>query len=313
MLKPTFIMVACMALVPTVASYAVGVNELSENTKWVLAADFNAANASPLVKSITEQIDAEKRKQAEAKVAAIQAMFGTDLLKDIDYIVLSGAGSAEKGVAVYVYGKYDQQRLSTILAGADNYSSVKHEGTTVHCWMDKSDKKQKYLAFAKSGLVLLSDQQQVVKDALDVLGGRKPCLQSGSPLAQAFRRSTENIIGLYASDLSSIVGEAPQAAILKQAQGLALRIRVAGEEALNADLAVTADTAETAQQVQQTLLGVQAFTLLRAAEAPELATLASRVKITLEGKAVGVTLNLPKSIIEKTLQSYQTRDKAVEQ
>ena len=313
MLKPTFIAVTCLALAPTLSSHAVGSDELSANTKWVLTADFKAANASPLLKFITEQINAEKRKQAEAKVAAIQAMFGVDLLNDIDYLVLAGTGSAEKGGVAYVYGSYDRQRLSTILAGADNYSSVQHEGTAVHGWLDKNDNRQKYLAFAKSGLMLLSDQQQVVKDALDVLGGRKPCLTSGSPLSQAFQRSPENIISLYASGLSSIVGEEPKAAMLKQAQGLALRIRASGEDALSADLTVTADTAETAQQVQQALLGIQALTLLRAAEAPESAALAGQAKITLDGKAVGVTLSLPKSLIEKTIRSYQSRESVAEQ
>ncbi len=308
MLKRTLITANCLVFALVLSSYAVDAKELSGKTSWVLTADLKAANASPLIKFISEQIAPEKREQAEAKLASVQAMFGIDLLNDIEYIVLAGTGRAEKGGVAYAYGKFDQQRLTTILAGADKYVSVQHEGMTVHSWFDKDDGKQKYVSFARPGLVLLADRQDLVKEALDVLAGRKAGLSADSPLSKAFQRTPENIISIYACGVSSIVGEEPKAAILKRAEGMALRIRASGEEALNADLSVTADSTETAQQIQQALLGVQALTLLQAAQSPESAALAGQAKITMDGKAVGVTLSLPKSLIEKTLRSYQERD-----
>lgn len=308
MLKRAVIACACLVFGLSLSAHAADAKDLSGKTSWVMTADLKAANASPLMKFISEQIAPDKRKQAEAKLASVQAMFGVDLLNDIEYIVLAGAGRAEQGGVAYAYGKFDQQRLTTILAGADQYSSVQHEGVAVQGWYDKDDGKQKFISFARPGLVLLADRQDVVKEALDVLGGRKAGLPPDSPLAKAFQRTPENIISIYASGVSSIVGEEPKAAILKQAEGMALRIRASGEEALNADLSVTTDTVETAQQIQQALLGVQALTLLNAAESPETAALAGQAKITMDGKAVGVTLNLPKSLIEKILSSYQTRE-----
>jgi len=89
---------------------------LPADTKWVLNLDMKAAQASPILNDLANTIAPAKRQKAQAKLAAVKALFGVDLLKDIDSLVIAGNGNAQNGGVAYVYAKLDAERLATILA-----------------------------------------------------------------------------------------------------------------------------------------------------------------------------------------------------
>ena len=285
-------------------AHAADLKDFPAGTQWVLSLDLKAAQASPLLQEVVGLIDPDKRQEAQNKLASIKALFGIDLLKDIEQLVIAGNGNAQKGGVAYVYGAFDTQRLSTILAGGKNFTSAQHGRFTILGWKDS---QQKYLSFATPGLALLSNSQPALTDALDVLAGAKAGLAPGSDFASALERSGQELLTVHAADVSSIVGAQPKAQALKQARSLDLRVRASGVESLSASLSVTAASDETAQQIQQTLLGIQAITLLRSAEAPESATLASLVRVNCQGSTVGVTLSLPKAVLETAMRQREAR------
>jgi hypothetical protein len=261
-------------------------------TRWILSLDLQAAQESPLVAFLTEKIDAGKRKDAEAKLAAFNAMFGVNLLKDIDRITVAGNGDAEKGGVAYVYGRLEEQRFTPILAMAKQYASADRDGVAVQSWFDESDKKKKFIAFARPGLVLFSNAEQPLTDALDVLAKRQAGLSPDSPLGGAFKADDAGLLTLHAHGIAAIVGSQPKAESLKQAEALSLRVTTPDAETLNASLSVTAVSDETARQIQQALVGVQAIARLRAADDPRSAALASQASITGSGRTVEVALTL---------------------
>jgi hypothetical protein len=273
----------------------------------MLNLDMKAAQASPMLNFVIEKAAPVKRQQAQVKLAAIKAMFGIDLLKDIDQLIIAGNGNAEKGGVAYVYGTFDAQRLGVILAANEGFTSVRHGAFTVMGWNDNG---QKYLSFAKPDLALLSNSQTVLTDALDVLTGQKSGLPPDSVFASALSRQNQDMLTLQAVDMPALVGEQPKAQALKQAQTLRLRVRASQPEELSAELSVTAASDETAVQIRQALMGIQALALLRAAEAPESATLASLAKITGEGRTVNVTMALPKSAVETAIRQREARQAA---
>ncbi len=283
---------------------AANLKDLPSGTKWVLNLDMKAAQASPMLQAMAGQIDTDKRQEAQVKLAAIKAMFGIDLLKDIDQLIIAGNGSAEKGGVAYVYGTFDVQRLSTILAGSKNYTAVQHDGFTVLGWTDDS---QKFISFAKPGLAMLSSSQTTLTDALDVLAGKKTGLAPDSEFKAALTRTGQELLTLQAVDLPAIVGTQPKAEALKQAQALRLSVRAADAESLSAELAVTAVSDETALQIQQALMGIQALSLLRSAEAPEPAALASLAKINSQGRTISVTVTLPKNVFENVMRQREAK------
>lgn len=293
-----------------VVARAAELKDFPAQTHWVLTVDVKAAQASPLINYVVDKMDAKKRQEATAKLAAVKALFGVDLINDIDQLVIAGNGDAEKGGVAYVYGRFDAQRLTTILAGAKNYASADHNGVAVQSWLDEKDNKQKCLAFAKPGLAVLSNTPGAITDALDVLAGTKAGLTAGSPLSGAFERQAQNLLTVHAYGLSSIVGAAPKAEALKQAEALSLFVSTPDAESFSASMAVTATSEATALQIQQALMGIQAIALLRSAEAPEPAALASMAKIACQNRTVSVTLAVPKALIESSLRAREAREAA---
>ena len=291
----------CLRTLPTQAA---DLKDLPSETKWVLNLDIKAVQASPLLNYVVDKVAPAKRQEAQAKIAAIKALFGIDLVKDIDQLIIAGNGNAEKGGVAYVYGTFDPQRLTTILAGSKNFTSTQCGSFTVLGW---NDGKQKYLSFAKPGLAMLSSSQTTLTDALDVLSGKKTGLASDSVFKSALSCSGQELLTLQAVDVPSIVGEQPKAQALRQAQALCLHVCAAQPETLSAELSVTAASDETALQVQQALMGIQALALLRSAEAPEPATLAALAKISSKGRTVGVTITLPKSVVESIVRQREER------
>jgi len=286
---------------------AANLKELPSETKWVLNLDMKAAQTAPMLDFVVDKMAPEKRQEAEIKLAAIKAMFGVDLIKDIDQLVIAGNGNAEQGGVAYVYGNFDVQRLTTILAGSKDFNSAPHGTFTVLGWNEDG---QKYVSFAKPGLAMLSNSQTSLTDALGVLSGKKAGLASDSVFKFALSRTGKELLTLQAVDVSSIVGEQPKAQALKQAQSLSLRVNASQPEELSAELSVTASSDETALQIQQALMGIQALTLLRSAEAPEPATLASLAKIGNQGRTVSVTMTLSKSAIENIMRLREARQAA---
>lgn len=286
---------------------AATLKEFPAETKWVLNLDMKAAQASPIINFVVDKIAPAKRQDAQAKLAAIKAMFGIDLIKDIDQLIMAGSGNAEKGGVAYVYGKFDVQRLSTILAGSKNFTTDPYDNFTVMGW---TDGKQKFIAFAKPNLAMLSNSKTVLTDALDVLAGKKPGLANDSVFKSTILGTGHDLLTIQAVDVSSIAGEQPKAMALKQAQALSLHVSASKPDALDASLSVTAASDETAQQIQQALMGIQALALLRASEAPEPATLASMAKISCQGTTVDVTMTLPQSMIENAIHQREERKAA---
>ncbi len=303
MIKRFALAAGALALAQTLALQAADLNDLPAGTKWVLNLDLKAAQGAPMLNYAAEKIAPAKRREAQTKFAAIKALFGIDLLNDIDQVIIAGNGSADKGGVAYVYGAFDAQRLSTILAANQNFTSAEHSGFTVLGWKDDS---QKYLSFARPGLAMISSSQLALAEALDVLADKKAGLPADSAFKPALSR-TGGVLTVMAVDVPSIVGEQPKAQALRQAQSLCLRITASQPETLSASLSVTATSNETAVQIRQALMGIQALALLRASESPEQATLASLAKVTGEGTTVGVTLDLPKRVIEDVIRQRAAR------
>ncbi len=310
MMKRILLAAGVLVCVQARQTQAAALADLPAETKWVLNLDLKAAQASTMLNFIVDKVAPAKRKEAQVKLAALKALFGVDLEKDVTEIVIAGKGNAAKGGVAYIYANLDTERLTTILAGNATFSSVEQSGFKLLSWMDDNDKKQKFGSFVRPGLTVMSDNRSNLVDALDVLAGKKGSLPPGSPLKPTIVHSAQDILSLIAVDVPSIVGEQPKAQALRQAQSLCLRVNTSQPDTLNASLSVTATSNETAVQIRQALMGIQALTLLGAAEAPEKATLAQLAKITGEGVTVGVTFDLTKSVVEDFIRQRDARTAA---
>jgi hypothetical protein len=296
-----------LALPLSQAARAAEPGDLPAGTKWLVNVNVKAAQTSPMASYAVAKIAPAKRREAQAKLAAAKALFGIDLLSDVKEVLIAGGGSASSGGTAYIYASLDAERLTTILEANPTFSSADQSGFKLLSWTDDSDKKQKFGAFARPGLTVISDRRDCLVETLDVLAGKRPGLSPSSPLSAAVKQSNTDFVTLMAIDVPAIVGEAPKAQALRQAQALCLRLSATQPETLSAALTVTATNAETAQQIRQALMGIQALALLRAAEAPEQAALAQLAKVSGSGSTVGVTLDVSKSTIEDFISQRAAR------
>ena len=179
--------------------------DLPAETRWVLSLDLHAIQKSALASSLLKQFEAGRREKAERQIAGFNAMFGIDLLKDIRRVTLAGSGSTDKGGVAYIEADLDEQRFTTVLAMAKQYTSSDHGGVAVQSWFDDNDKKTKFVTFAKPGLVLLSDTKEPMLSALDAIAKRKPGLAPDSLLGGVLN-AKNTILTLGAHELTTLIG-----------------------------------------------------------------------------------------------------------
>ncbi len=278
-----------------------------EQTKWVLALDLKAVYASPLLKFVAQQFDTGKQLQSEHQIETFDAMFGFNLKRDLNQVVISGTGNAEQGFVAYVYGRFDIQRIKMFLSRINGQISSNYHGVVIYDWHDEKEDDRRCLAFPREGLALFSNQIGPLTNALDVLKKQQTGLSPDTALSKAVQATQGDILSLQAVDISSIVGSAIKTPVLQQAQALLLRIREPDAQTMQASLLVSTQDEQTAIQIQQALTGFQALAFLRASQEPEAAILASQLVITRKTKDVQVNVKLPKAHLQELLQKRSAR------
>jgi hypothetical protein len=280
--------------------------EFPAQNQWVLTLDVKAFQASPLWPFVLDRMEPGKRQETEQKYEAFKALIGADPLKSIDLLVLSGTGDVSQNGVAYVYGAFDEPRLTALLAGAKSYASADVHGLNVQNWLDGETRK--YLTFARPGLILSSNSQTALTNALAVLRGDRPGMSADAPAAAAFARDGRTLLALHAGNVASLLGQGGMTDALKLAETLSLSIALPDADSLAASLSATAATDEAAQQLRQMLLGLQALGQIRAGAAPEEGGAAQRLffsafaksaKISGEGRKVGVSLTLTRALVDE--------------
>ena len=282
------------------AGAALPLDTLPANAKWVVHLDVKALRASALGREILAAIPGSP---AEAKLRAFEALTSIRLTNDVDAITFCGTGTAEQGGVLYLRGKWDQVRLSTIVAGADEYAAVPFGKHTLMSWLDKKGQpgaRRQHACFVSSALALLSDREGNLQQALDAIDGKTPSLAAVPGFVKLAPPDNPCFLRIVAMDVKDIVAGNPQAALLQQAESLRFGAG-ADEQGVSLEAGVRTTTPETAQQVQQVLLGFQSLTLLQAAKKPEAAQIAQGARITANGQEVSATLQLPMDLVKQLL------------
>ena len=254
-------------------------SRIPSSAKWMLHLDLDAMRSSETGKAVFSRIEADHG----AKLLAMKRMFSLHLLNDLHDVTLYGDGKPEHAVAL-ISGNFDRAHLEDVIKASDHYATTTHSGTMIHSWKDK--KKHQHAAFAADGLFVFSAQDDLLRQALDVLKANAPVpadpffnADGGKPLISASAR------------LSEIEMPAETARTLKLASVLRL---AANENAGRFSICAAADCtdATTANRLRRMLDGVIAF-----AEAgnPDLTRLDFRYELTptVDQPGLSATLSLP--------------------
>jgi len=221
-------------------------SQISPSAKWLLHADLDAMRASETGKKIFTRIEDEHG----AKLRAFKRMFSVHPLTDLHGVTLYGDGKPKHAV-VLIDGAFDRAHMEDVVKAADDYRESSHAGFTIHHWNDKG--KDQHAAFASERLLVFSHQEDLLKDALNVIKSNTPAsadafftAEGGKPLLAASAR------------LSEIDMPADAARLVRMAKTLRLAANENGGRFL---LRADADTtdAKDAERLRRMLDGVIAF------------------------------------------------------
>jgi hypothetical protein len=244
--------------------------------------------------------DLALKPEVEAKLAAVEAMFSLNPLRDIQSVTLSGASADRKTAVVYVQGTFDKHKLLTILRAADGYTETPYREHSIRRWTDKKDEgpKDSFGCFARDDLIVVSEGEAALKSALDCLDGRAKSLAEEPVLAEWAQAQRGSFLLAAARGIRDTLGVQPKAAVLRHADDLMLSV---GEENRNVvtSATLTSHSEESAANMRLLIQGLQAFAALSAADNPRLAELARNLEVMSDGRTLKARLTWPvEAVIE---------------
>jgi len=289
-----FLMAVCGA---SAVRAQIDVRHCPADAKWVMHLDVKALSAAPMGRFIQKSLDAE----ALRRMDALKAMSGIDLTNDVDSVVLCGKGGAQAGGVMYASGRFDIAKLTAIAGGGKEFQNRVFGKRSLLSWSDHG--KRTALCFVDPTLVVMSQNEKQVEEAVDLIDGKKPGMGAEQGFAKVLAHDTGRFFSFQANNLEALAGSNPQFQLFKQAEAMLFELgQLEGANGIDCSLALKAPNVEMAQQLNQAALGLQALVMLQAAQNPDAAALAQGVKVALQDTVLTVNLKLPEETLKKMMQ-----------
>ena len=138
--------------------------------KWFLHIDFDGLRETATGKDLFAQVEEQHGRQFRA----IKRMFSPTAHRP-GRRHPDGSGGKDMAVAL-IDGRFDRAHIEDIIGAADDYDTHRHGDFTVDEWTDDKKGKPQFGAFVSDNLIAFSEQEGLLHDALDVLGGKKDSL-----------------------------------------------------------------------------------------------------------------------------------------
>ena len=267
-----------------------------QDTEWMLQLDVKALCESPMLRFIESSLD----EGAQRSLAAFQTMCGVNLTNDLDAVVVCGKGGMQDGGGViYASGRFDVKRLTTLMGGAKEYSNAAIGEHSLMSWTDNG--KRNHACFIDSTLVVMSQDEAMAKQAVELIGGKAGGL-SADAFAKTLARSKGRFVALQANKLSQLASVTPQLAMLGQAEALQLELgQLDAGSGLKLSLSIKSSNAEQAQQLSQTALGLKALVMMQAQQQPEIAKIAQSIDVSQQDAYVTLNVSLPEDMLKMAI------------
>ena len=259
-----------------------------QDAQWVLHLDVREFVSTQLF-DLLKNDHGSKLDRLNAKISE---KLKIDLLKDIDGVTIFGIGKGRSNAVVCLAGNLDKNYLLSLLAQDKSHREIPYGKHRIHSWQSSHCG-----AFANNRLVLLGSDEDAIKNALDVIDGKKKNM-TGSPLMSYWRDIPPRaFLKAAAYNISSLTHDHDTSAILKKA-GMAFFMALEKNETLKLKLKLTTDTPETAKNIEQIVMGFMALARMKHNEKEpskhmKFFKLLESLQIKVEGKVVQMELSQP--------------------
>jgi len=291
----------CLA---AVARAQIKASHFPQDAQWVLHMDLKALNEAPMGQFLQHAMDDQMRRG----LSSLTAKSGINLTNDVDSLVVCGKGNAGAGGVMYAYGRFNIPKLTAIVGGSTDFESQTCGAHKVLSWSDKG--KRTNLCFINPTLAVMSQDEQLVQEAITLIDGKAKGLSPDQSFAKMLMHRKGRFLSIQANNLAALAGANPQFQLFSQAEALQLEIgQLNGANGLDCALALKAPNKEMAQQLNQAALGLQALAMLQAAKNPDTAEIAQNLKICMQDTVVTVNLQISEALLKKMAQNRQMQQK----
>jgi hypothetical protein len=275
-----------LLLSTAVRAEAIKKNIVPADAGWFVHVDLEQLLASRFFNHI---MGTEGWDQLEKKNSQFQKKYQIDLLKDIKAITVYGMGHGEENAVACISGRIDQEHLLHLLGMEDSHKEIPYGSFTMHRWDG-----DEYGAFVGDTMAVIAQGEEMLKHALDVIGGKAPDITGSDSAALLNRAPAGSVVTAIAHDIPSLLGdeEDDHSAILKKAESALFHFGERGDDLfLGGELLVR--TEKDADNIEQMLRGLLAMVDMYKDEIPDDIQLPEDIRITREGNRVRVNMSYP--------------------
>ena len=295
----TFVVSALMLQAATINSQFV-----SKKAVWVAHIDIDSVK-DPQSKLGSWMMEQSFKDAASRKLAALEVILGMDLRKDISGITAYGLSQGDKKSAAILTGNFDIERLTTLLAGADNYTLEIVAGYAIHSWDSKKKQgKRAYASLCDSGKIAFASDSETLVHALMVLDGK----ESNAVGIELMKIAAGKTMIVAAFD-SPIPLEWPKAGALKMAQAGAFSI-AENDDQVAIEFVLETTEKEKAENICRVAEGMKAMAMLGADKNPQAADFAKMMVVEKQENAVAISLICPTEKVIKMMQAAADRKRS---
>lgn len=267
-------------------------SDVAADPSLVLHLDCDALRPTAIGQHILAEMD---KPEAEAKLAAFQAMFNLDLRKQLHGVTVYSTGSAHADGVAIIYAEFDANRLTTLAKAARDHQSTDYKKHVIHNWIDDNKKakngvKPRTYAAIDGARVIFGQKEERVAQALDVLDGTAPNLATSTQFAQLGAAGDTSFIQAAARKLD-LPDSDPNATLFRLSRMITLKVGEAQGQ-INASLTLDAKDEEVAGHMLSIAQGLVALGKLQT-DRPDTVRLANAVVLKQEGAQVLATASLP--------------------
>lgn len=281
-----------LAIVCTAAAGPLERGAVIAEPHWVLHLDVDALRLTTGAQYLQGAIE---RPEVQKKLAAFKAIFNFDPAQAVHGVTLYGASNAPEDGVLLVYADVDSARLTTLAEGAREHRSTTHRIHQIHGWLEERRpakdgvKPRTYAALYGGRMVIFAQKEERVAEALDVLDGIKPGLNTSQRFAElgapgaGFVQAAAGKLDLPGSD--------PGSAVFRQSKSMKWNL-AENQGQVASTLTLEADTEEIAAQIASIGRGIVGLMALQT-DKPDSVKLAQSLTILESGNSVSITLSMP--------------------
>lgn len=286
------------------------IEQVSGGANWVAHTDYQQFNNSWTGQLIRKEL---VNLGIEEKLTNFATVFSFHPLDDVRDVTIYGTGKDREKAVVLIEGVFDKERILALVRMNPQHKEITYGDIVLHEWFDENQKgpngtvgQMMYGCFYQDDLIVMGAGLEGVKQAIDVLNGSAPNAASGV-FNQAALDAKGTFFQVAGKRVGEMVGQDPQAAVLRQTDQLGLAIgEVEGKFYI--DLGLTARSAEAAQAITKMLDGIIALASLPNEEQPMLAELAKKVKVSCEKNTVQVHFESdPEAVVQFLKDQWQRK------